>query len=51
MGGIAREVEDQGAARLLSTSEQRSEQHAQLSGGPLVVGAVAAVCLPSARLP
>jgi hypothetical protein len=50
VGGIAREVEEQGAALLLGTSEQCSERHAQLSGSPLVVGAVVAVCLPSARL-
>lgn len=48
--GIAFEVEEQGAALLSSTSEQCSERHAQLSGSPLVVGAVAAVCLPSAHL-
>jgi hypothetical protein len=51
VGGIAREVEEQGVALLLSTSEQRSERHAQLSESPLVVDAVAAVCLLSARLP
>ena len=51
VGGIACEVEEQGVALLLSTSEQRSERHAQLSESPLVVDAVAAVCLLSARLP
>jgi hypothetical protein len=50
VGGIAREVEEQGAALPLNTSQQCSERHAQLSESPLVVGAVVAVCLPSARL-
>lgn len=48
--GIASEVVEQGAALLLSASQQCSERHVQLSGGPLVVGAVVVVCLPSARL-
>lgn len=48
--GIACEDEEQGVALLLSTSEQYSERHAQLSRSPLVVGVVVAACLPSARL-
>ena len=49
--GIACEVEEQGAALLLSASEQCSGRHAQLSGSPLVADAVVAVCLlPPARL-
>jgi hypothetical protein len=55
--GIAGEAEEQeqGVARLLSISEKQcSERHAQLSGSPLLVGAVVAACLsclPSARPP
>ena len=51
VGGIVVEAEEQGAALLSRTSEQCSQQHAQLFGSPLVVGAVVAVCLPSSRLP
>ena len=51
VGGVAREVEEQGVDLLLNTSQQCFGRHAQLSGSPLaVVGAVVAVCLPSARL-
>ena len=47
VGGTAREVEEQGAALLLNTSQQHSERHVQLSGNPLVVVRdVVAVCLP-----
>lgn len=51
VGEIAREVEEQGAVLLLSTSEQCSGRHAQLSESPLVVGAVVDDSLLSAHLP
>jgi len=44
------EAEEQGEALLLKTSEQCSEQHAQLSENPPAVAAAVAVGLPSVRL-
>jgi hypothetical protein len=50
--GIAPEVEEQGAALLLTTLEEQCfEQLAQLSERPLVIAVVVAVCLLSVGLP
>lgn len=48
--GNASEAEEQEAALLLRTLGQHFEQHAQLSGSPLVVAAAVAVGLPSVGL-